>query len=599
VRVPADRLLRTGRLRGRKAQEHGNTVKPSGRTPRPGAGEVGAVRKSRRGRTTVALVYPNRYHVGMSNLGLHSVYALLNRREEVVCERAFLPENDRPGRLTTIESNRPVAECDLIAFSISFESDYLNVLQLLERAGLPLPSAARDERHPLVAAGGVACFLNPEPIARFIDLFLIGEAEAILPGLLAHFRPGAERRELLLSLAREVPGAYAPGLYETEYTPEGTIAAFRPTLAGLPARITRPLVRELSGTATCSAVVTPDTVFGRAFLVEVGRGCPHGCRFCSAGFVYRPPRFRPAGELAATMREGLATTDQIGLVGAAVSDLPGVAALCGQFADGGARISFSSIRADALGPELARTLRQSGVKTATIAPEAGSERLRRVINKGITESDVLAAAETLVAHGIPNIKLYFMAGLPTETDADISAIAELVKRIKHVFLKVSRTRRAIGTITVGVSCFVPKPFTPFQWAAMEEVPHLKAKLRRVKNELSRVANVRVHADVPRWAYVQALLSRGDRRTADILARVHTLQGNWPQALKRLPLNADFYVHRERALDEVLPWDFIDHGVSREFLKEEYRRALEGRPGPVCPGGGGCRLCGACTGEEPV
>jgi len=283
-------------------------------------------------------------------------------------------------------------------------------------------------------------------------------------------------------------------------------------------------------------------------------------------------------------------------VGAAVSDLPGIGALCAQFTGDGTRISFSSLRADALGPELVRALQQSGVKTATIAPEAGSERLRRVINKGLTEADILAAAETLVAHGIPNLKLYFMVGLPTETEADIAAIAELVKHIKHVFLKMSRSRRAIGTITVGVGCFVPKPFTPFQWAAMEEVGRLKAMLRRIKHELGRVPNVRVHADVPRWAYVQALLSRGDRRTADILARVHALQGNWPQALKSVPLNADFYVHRERPLDEVLPWDFIDHGVTREFLKAEYHRALEGRPGPVCQGGG-CRLCGACPGEE--
>jgi radical SAM family uncharacterized protein len=564
---------------------------------KPGAGEVGAIHKDRRGRTTVALVYPNRYHVGMANLGLHSIYGLLNRREDVVCERAFLPEEtaSTPGRLTTLESGRPVAEADLIAFSISFESDYPNVLQLLEQSGLPLRSDGRSAGHPLVVAGGVACFLNPEPISAFIDLFLIGEAEAILPRFLDLFQPGAERQELLLRLAREVPGAYAPAFYEVSYTPEGTLAAFGPT-RGVPQRIVRPIVRNLSGTVTCSAVVAPDTAFGRAFLVEVGRGCPHGCRFCSAGFVYRPPRFRPAAELARTVRQGLVHTDQIGLVGAAVSDLPGIGALCAQFSGGEASISFSSLRADALSPELVGALTQSRVKTATIAPEAGSERLRRVINKGVTEADVLSAAETLVAHGIPNLKLYFMIGLPTETDEDVQAIAALAKRIKHVFLKISRSRHAIGSITVGISCFVPKPFTPFQWAAMEEVGRLKAKIRAIKNELGRVANMRVHADVPRWAYVQAVLSRGDRRTADILARVHAAKGNWPHALKTVPLNADFYVHRERGTEELLPWDFIDHGVAKAFLKQEYRRALEGRPGVMC-GGESCRLCGACVDEK--
>ena len=566
---------------------------------KPGAGEVGAIHKDRRGRTTVALVYPNRYHVGMANLGFQSIYGLLNRYDDIVCERAFLPEatDEAPGRLATLESGRPVAEADLIAFSISFESDYPHVLQLLEQSGLPLRSDRRSARHPLVIAGGVACFLNPEPISPFIDLFLIGEAEAILPQFLNIFQPGAARPELLLRLAREVPGAYAPAFYQASYGPEGTLAAFQP-IRDVPARIARPIVRELSGSVTCSAVVTPDAAFGRAFLVEVGRGCPHGCRFCSAGFVYRPPRFRPVAELAQTIRRGLERADQVGLVGAAVSDLPGLSALCAQFSGDEARISFSSLRADALSPELVRTLAQSGVKTATIAPEAGSERLRRVINKGVTEADVLSAAETLVAHGIPNLKLYFMIGLPTETDDDIRTIAALVKRIKHVFLTVSRSRRAIGTITTGVSCFVPKPFTPFQWTVMEEVGRLKAKIRAIKNELGRIANVRVHADVPRWSYVQAVLSRGDRRTADILARVHAVQGNWPQALKSVAINADFYVHRERDMEELLPWDFIDHGVTKAFLKQEYRRALDGRPGVTC-GGDSCRLCGACVDEEGV
>jgi radical SAM superfamily enzyme YgiQ (UPF0313 family) len=331
--------------------------------------------------------------------------------------------------------------------------------------------------------------------------------------------------------------------------------------------------------------------------VEVGRGCPHGCRFCSAGFVYRPPRFRPVAALARSMREGLRHTDQIGLMGAAVSDLPGIGALCAQFSGAHTTISFSSLRADALSPELVDALKQGGVKTATIAPEAGSERLRRVINKGITEADVLNAAETLVAHGIPNLKLYFMLGLPTETPADVEDVVGLVKRIKHRFLQVSRSRRAIGTITVSVNSFVPKPFTPFQWAAMADIGTLKARIKKIKAELNRVPNVRVHSDMPRWAFVQALLARGDRRVAEILARVHVLSCNWAQALKIAAVNPDFYVGRERDLDETLPWDFIDHGVTKAFLKQDYQRALDGHPGVACRVES-CRLCGACGGNPP-
>jgi radical SAM superfamily enzyme YgiQ (UPF0313 family) len=279
-------------------------------------------------------------------------------------------------------------------------------------------------------------------------------------------------------------------------------------------------------------------------------------------------------------------------VGAAVSDLPGIGALCNQFSGSGTTLSFSSLRADALSPELLAALRQSGVKTATIAPEAGSELLRRVINKGLCEEDILKAAGILVAHGIPNLKLYFMVGLPTETEEDVAAIVALVKRIKHEFLKSSRARRAIGAITLSVNSFVPKPFTPFQWTAMAEVADLKAKIKRIKAELNRVPNVRVHSDLPRWAYIQALLARGDRRVADILSRVHASAGNWAHALKTVAINPDYYVLRERDPDELLPWDFIDHRITKAFLRSDYEQALKGRPGPVCRAES-CRLCGVC------
>jgi radical SAM superfamily enzyme YgiQ (UPF0313 family) len=577
---------------GRDAVKHADAWK------RYAAAEKGAVRKHWRGKTRIALVYPNRYPVAMSNLGLHAVYGLLNSYDDVVCERVFLPEDDGPatGRLTTFESGQPVAATDIVAFSISFESDYPHLVALLDRAGLPQRAAERDSRHPLVVAGGVACFLNPEPIAAFVDCFLIGEAEVILPAFLQTFRPEAERRTLLKTIAQSVPGAYVPSFYTVEYTPDGTIRSWVPT-ENVPPRISRPYVRDPSATTTCSTVLTPHTAFGGSFLIEVGRGCPHGCRFCSAGFVYRPPRFRTEESLAQAIEQGLTRSDRIGLVGAAVSDVPGIDSLCRRFAGRDITISFSSLRADALGPELVDALRRSRVKTATIAPEAGSERLRRVINKGISEADVLHAAAALVARGIPNLKLYFMVGLPTETWEDVEAIVALVKRIKHTFLKSSRTRRAIGTLTVSVSSFVPKPFTPFQWTAMAEVGELKARIKHIQSELKRVPNVRVHSDLPRWAYIQALLARGDRRVAHILSRVHTAAGNWAHALKTVSINPDFYVLRERDLNEILPWDFIDHHVAKTYLQHDYRQALEGRPGIVCRAET-CRLCGACGEVAP-
>ena len=558
--------------------------------------EIGTIRKSWKGRVKVALVYPNTYHVGMSNLGFQTVYDLLNKIEHVVCERGFLPTDKRQdaGRITTIESGSPISAFDVIAFSVSFENDFPNLLTILEKAELPLRSSNREIPHPLIIAGGVAFFLNPEPVAPFIDCFLIGEAEAIVPRFFDTDLPdllNRDRTACLKTLARNVPGTYVPEFYNATYHSDGTFRSVEPLL-DVPVKIERRFLKDLSRTPTCSAVLTPDTTFDRTFLIEVGRGCAHGCRFCSTGFVYRPPRFRPVSLLKTCMQQGISMTNQIGLVGASVSDHPEINTLCNQKFEKNIRISFSSFRADALSPELLSVLRESKVKTATIAPDAGSQRLRNIINKGITEEHILSAAETLVAEGIPNLKLYFMVGLPLETMDDIDAIVTLCKQIKHKFLKSSRVRKRIGEITVSLSSFVPKPFTPFQWVAMDDMGSLKQKIKIVKQGLKRVANVRVHADVPRWAYIQALLSRGDRKVARILSLAHKNQGNWPKTFRASPVNPDFYVLRERSLDEEFPWDFIDHGINKSFLKQEYKRALQGKTSPPCPMES-CTVCGVC------
>ena len=560
--------------------------------------EIGTIHKNTGGRIKVALGYPNRYHVGMSNLGFQSTYRLLNEIEPVACERFFQPENGRQanGRITTIESGIPVAEFDIIAFSVSFENDYPNIAALLAKAGLPLQSNDRGTPHPLVIAGGVACFLNPEPISEYIDLFLIGEAEEMLFDFFKFYQPDTNKKICLQTIAQNVPGAYVPAFYKPSYNNDGTLASVKP-VCDVPEKITRPFVKDLSYESTCSTIITPNTTFDSTFLIEVSRGCPHGCRFCSAGFIYRPPRFRPIGLLKENMNWGMAMTHKIGLVGASVSDLPGIEKICQQALKKDTRISFSSFRADALSSELLSVLSKSKIKTATIAPDAGSERLRRVINKGITEEDILAATETLVENGIFNLKLYFMVGLPTETMDDVDEIMALCKKIKHRFLKSSRPQKRMGEITVSLNCFVPKPFTPFQWCAMEELSTLKRKIKKIKTGLKKVANVRVNADIPRWAYIQALLSRGDRKVARILYLFQKTGANWAQTLKESPLNPDFYVLRKRSLDELFPWDFIDHGIKKSFLKKEYKKSILAETSPPCPMES-CNICGVCTKKTP-
>jgi radical SAM superfamily enzyme YgiQ (UPF0313 family) len=553
--------------------------------------ETGAISKNWRDRTPVALIYPNRYMAGMANLGFQQVYRIVNDSDAYVCERVFLPEPGAP--LASVESGRPLSDFEILAFSLSFENDYLNILKILEMADIPFAADDRDENHPLVMAGGVACLLNPEPVAPFFDCFLIGEAEVLLPAFLAAYRPEASRNALLRQLAEEIPGVYVPALYEVRYHGDGAIAGMLPVEDALPSRISRVYLGDLTHEATATCVLPGKAAFSSGYLVEVSRGCPHGCRFCGAGFVYRPPRFRPRSLLTDCLARGARSSDHVGLVGAAVSDLPEIDLLCRSAAEDGLRLSFSSLRADCLSEELISALRESRVKTATIAPDAGSPRMRAVINKGLSESQILDAARRLVTGGIPNLKLYFMVGLPTETMADVDEIVSLCLRVKEAFLDASRPKGRIGEMTVSLSAFVPKPSTPFQWAAMDEVAVLKKKLKRVQQGLRAVANVRVHADRPGQAHAQAILSRGDRRVASLLAAVHKNRGNWPQTLKTFDPGGDFYATRSRREDELFPWDIIDHKVKKTYLWREYQRALAGKLTAACPTDGKCVRCGVC------
>jgi radical SAM family uncharacterized protein len=551
------------------------------------------VRKVWGNRISVCLVYPNSYQLGMSNLGFQTVYAQLNRIDHVVCERAFLTEDHHGSKgNVSIESGRAFRDFDIIAFSVSFENDFPNILNILRSCGIPWLSDHRSDNHPLIVGGGVACFSNPEPIAPFFDLFFLGESEGMLDDFFKLYDPAENRHECIVKIARNVSGIYVPSFYKVSYHDNGTLSAFEP-IEDVPKTIPKIRIKDLSDFSTTSTLLTDDTTFGETFLIEVSRGCAHGCRFCSAGFIYRPPRFRPLSLLAENIATGACITNQIGLMGAAVSDHPDIEKLCALAHEKNLQLSFSSLRADSLSGELVQVLKKSRIKTATIAPDAGSERMLNVINKGITADQIYSAVETLVAAGIPNLKLYFMVGLPTETTEDVKAIVTMCKKIKHGFLKFSRPQKRIGEITVSLNSFVPKPVTPFQWAAMDDILTLKKKIKMVKDGLRKVPNVRVHADMPRWAFLQGLFSRADRKVSMLIAQAVENEGNWPKTFKESALNPDFYTLRKRFEDEIFPWDFIDHGIDKSFLLKEYHQALNEKTSPPCPIKESCTICGAC------
>ncbi|MCF8127061.1 MAG: radical SAM protein [Deltaproteobacteria bacterium] len=570
------------------------------------AKEEGTIRKDWGGKLPVALAFPNQYRLGMSNLGLQIVYQLLNHRTDVVAERFFLPEGQEmalylrsEGSLVSLESQTPLKNFDLAAFSISFENDYPNVLQILEIGKIPLLSKERTEKDPFVMVGGVASFLNPEPIAPFVDFFLLGEAEQNLNSFVDAFLElggnTGNRRDVLLHLAREVPGLYAPSLYDVAYNDNGTLKHFNPLEKSVPEHVRSVYSPKGGFTDTgmpLSCITTPDTEFGSKVLVEVGRGCGHACRFCAAGYVYRPPRVYEASKLHNGVSEALKRCSQVGLVSAAVSDAPGIEEVIAMICHNGGRFSVSSLRAETVTREFLENLKESGQKSIAIAPEAGSQRLRNIINKHLTEEQILEAVRMIAHVSDFSIRLYFLMGLPTETPHDVDDIIELAKKIKHRMVKESSARGRIGRIKLSVNCFIPKPFTPFQWHAMEEVGSLKKKQQQLKKRLIKAGGIMVNSDVPKWAYIQALLSLGDRRVSTILLSAHKLNGNWRKAMRFSQINPDFFVYREKDLDELLPWDFIDHGITKKHLKTEYRLALEGRVSDICKVGE-CVRCGVC------
>jgi radical SAM family uncharacterized protein len=547
--------------------------------------EKGAVQKPWGGKISICLLYPNAYHLGMSNLGFQTLYRILNAYDDVVCERAFLPEpedlqeyRNTQTPLFSLESQKPLSSFDILAFSVSFENDFLNVLTLLELAHIPSESRLRNGRNPWVMAGGVAVFLNPEPMSEFFDLFILGEAEEVMGEFLEAYRQTfsekkrREKDDLLRNLGG-VEGVYIPKFYRVTYTEDGKIETMDPQ-PGFPRKVKRRWVADLNQFPTQSTLFTPDTEFKEMALVEVNRGCPRGCRFCAACFVYHPFRNRSLSFLESISREALLKEPRIGLTGTAVSDHPKLLSLCQSILSGEGGISVSSLRIDAVTPPLIQCLRKGEGRTVAIAPEAGSERLRKMLKKGYSEGEILKSVDTLVENDLFQIKCYFLIGLPSETDDDVREILTLAKRIRHQILSIQRSQGKRWRLVLSVNPFIPKPATPFQWAPLEEVGEMKKKLRLIQRGVQGEKGIEMIHDLPKWAYVQALLSRGDRRVGKILMAAQRSQGNWSQALRETSINADFYVYRKRDLDEIFPWDFIDHGVSKEQLKQEYLKAMK-------------------------
>jgi radical SAM superfamily enzyme YgiQ (UPF0313 family) len=545
------------------------------------AREVGYIRKPHGGRLRVALAFPNTYFVGMSSLGFQTVYRLFNDLDDVVCERVFLPPKQElqaqlasGAPLLTLESQTPVREFDVLAFSVSFEWDYTNVLTMLRLAGLAPRAADRGRRDPLVVIGGAVTFVNPEPLALFADVIAAGEGEMLVPDLVRVVHAEGRRTERLEQLAG-CRGFYVPEFYDVRYAEDGTIAAFEPKPgSGAPVPVRKAAVKtteRLDPPAT--SIFTPDTEFGSRFLIEVVRGCANLCRFCWAGYNYLPVRAFPADRILELAARARVHSARAGLVSIALCDHPEIERILRGLIDMGYSISPASLRLDDLTPEVVQMLRESGERSITIAPEAGSDRLRRVINKTVTDQEILDASELIFASGMDNLKLYYMIGLPTETDEDLIGIRDLTLHMRDAMLRHAKGRGRVGRIVGSVNPLIPKPGTAYQWLPMEDPRVTERKARRLRELLAGVDNVYFSIKSERHSYYQALLSLGDRRVAPAIEAAERNGGNWRAAVVESGVDADFYIFRDRSNDLVLPWDIIDGGMKTSFYRSEFQKAL--------------------------
>jgi radical SAM superfamily enzyme YgiQ (UPF0313 family) len=544
--------------------------------------ETGYIRKPHGGRLRVALAFPNTYWVGMSNLGFQTVYRLFNEREDIVCERVFLPPKQELAELVaaktpllTLESQTPVGDFDVLAFSVSFEWDYVNILTLLRLAGIPRYAAERGPHHPLIVIGGAVTFVNPEPLAPFADVIAAGEAEVLVPSLDRAFREATGRADLLRSLSQE-RGFYMPSFYEPQYGADGALTGYVPAAAAAEAPLP---IRKAAVRATdaldppATSIFTPETEFGSRFLVEVVRGCANLCRFCWAGYNYLPVRPFPADRILELAEAARPFAGRAGLVSIALCDHPEIERILARLHEMGYGISPASLRLDDLTEPIVQILRASGERGITIAPETGSDRLRRVVNKTVTNDEILDRAELIFASGFENLKLYYMIGLPTETDDDLVAIRDLTVQMRERMVKHAKSRGQIGRIVGSVNPLIPKPGTAYQWIPMEDPAVTDRKIKRLRSLMAGLDNVYFNIKSERHSYYQALLSLGDRRVAPIIDAAEQNGQNWRAAVADTGVDADFFIFRDRSRDAVLPWDVIDGGMKASFFQSEYEKAL--------------------------
>jgi radical SAM superfamily enzyme YgiQ (UPF0313 family) len=545
--------------------------------------ETGYIVKPHGGRLRVALAFPNTYWVGMSNLGFQTVYRLFNDRDDIVCERVFLPPKQEladliasRATLLTLESQTPVGELDVLAFSVSFEWDYVNVLTLLTLAGIPRYAAERSVHHPLVVVGGAVTFVNPEPLALFADVIAAGEGEVLVPTLADAFRESTDRRSLLERLSLE-RGFYVPSFYQPQYAPDGSLSGYLPSPdapPSLPLPVRKAAVRTTDALdPPATSIFTPETEFGSRFLVEVVRGCANLCRFCWAGYNYLPVRAFPTDRILELASAARTHASRVGLVSIALCDHPDIERILARLYEMGYSISPASLRLDDLNEPIVRVLHASGERGITIAPETGSDRLRRVVNKTVTNDEILEKTDLIFANGFENLKLYYMIGLPTETDDDLVAIRDLTLQMRERMVVHARARGQIGRIVGSVNPLIPKPGTAYQWLPMEDPAITDRKIKRLRSLMAGIDNVYFNIKSERHSYYQALLSLGDRRVAPAIEAAQRNGQNWRAAVAESGVDADFFIFRDRSRDAVLPWDIIDGGMKASFYRSEYDKAI--------------------------